>query len=709
MAKKIEIAAAANDRRMLLVTAAEELGSDLKRVDGIAYSGGPFSQWWSNVPCVTDLAGMEIAAQIPLMYNHINDPEYRLGELTVTKSETALAVSGGIDPASRRGAAIIEAGKKCQWQLSHGAEIVEVSFLGPEEKRTVNGRELTGPLRVIDKSVLREVSVVAIGADADTSLRIAAGFNHAKPQMSQGGKMDKKLREFIVAKFNLAGNLDEAAIRAHLESVGTTVEAMQQEMDAKSAPADPGKPAAQAAAPAPSAPAAPAAPAPDYKSIAAAAADAAVKAERERVTGVTAELKEYPTMVAKAIKAGWTVDYCKDLVANIKAATAGLQTSGGNIISKTKPQTSAAVLEAALSFRAGIDEKVILAAHGEEVTSQADKLRGISLREALVAACELKGVNVGVTLDHDVIQAGFSTTDLPQILSNVAHKAMLKEFEAYQIIATKLCAEGDLADYKEALRVRMTDVGDLEAVPAGGEVPHSTLGEDAASNRAERYAKQFWLDEMLIVNDDLGVFLKIPRLFGNRAARLIDKVFFKRLLSNPVQGDSQLLFSAAHKNILTGTTYALSQSGIEALRAKFLRQVDANGDPIAVAPKYLLVPSGLEATAQELVQSALIVTGDTAVHGATNIVSKWGLEAVGSPYLENESYTGHSSTGYYLFADPAQVDTFEIGYLKGQKTPTVERGQFDLSHFGISYRVRFDFGIREQDHRGIAFATGVAE
>ena len=439
-----------------------------------------------------------------------------------------------------------------------------------------------------------------------------------------------------------------------------------------------------------------------------AAVEAAMKAERDRVTGIRAALKDCPTMVDKAIEAGWSVEYCKDFAANVKTAMAGMSQISGNILNRKEPQTSAAVLEAALEFRAGISEQAILKAHGEQVTEQADRMRGIALREALVAACDLKGIHVGVTLDHNTIMAAFSTTDLPQILSNVAHKAMLKEFNAYPIIATKLCAEGDLADYKEALRVRMTDVGDLEAVPVGGEVPNSTLGEEAATNKAERYAKAFWLDEALIINDDLGMFLKIPRLFGARGARLVDKVFFKRLLANPVQTDGNALFSAAHRNFLSGSSYAFSDTALKALRTIFLKQVDANGDPISVAPKFLLVPSTLETVAQELVQSTLIVTGDTAVHGATNVISKWGLEAVSSPYLENENYAGYSSTGWYLFADPAQVDTFEIGYLKGVKVPTVERGQFDLSHFGVGYRVRFDFGIREQDFRGVAFASGVA-
>ena len=669
--------AAAPEKRLLLVTAAAGIGSDLTRVEGVAYSGGTYTQWWSDAPCVTDLAGLEIAPQIPLMYNHINDPEFRLGELTVTKSETALIVSGGIDPESERGAEIIAAGKKCEWQLSHGAEIVEAVKVRKDEKRTVNGREFAGPLLVITKAVLREISVVAIGADADTSLRIAAGFGKKplNPISNEGGNMEKK--EPVKQDVNAA-----AVVPA----------------------ADPAKPAVSAGAPAPAPATVPAADPADVK----AAAETAVKAERERVAEVRAALKDYPTLVDKAISCGWTVDHCKELVENVKSVMAGLPQTGTNIIVKDKPQTSAAVLEAALEFRAGISEKVIVAAHGEQVTEQADKMRGLTLKEALIAACGLKGIHVGVTIDHDVIQAGFSTTDLPFLLSNVAHKAMLKEFEAYPVIATKLCSEGDLADYKEALRVRMTDIGDLEAVPVGGEVPNSTIGEEGATNKAERYAKAFWLDEALIINDDLGGFLRIPKIFGARAARKIDKVFFSRLLANPVQADGNALFSAAHRNYQAGSSYALSLDGLKSMRTLFLNQTDADGEPISIVPKFLVVPTTLEAAAQELVNSVLIVSGENKTQGNANVVNRWNLEVVSSPYLENAKYPGYSTTGWYYFADPAQVDTFEIGYLRGQKVPTVERGQFDLSHFGVSYRVRFDFGIREQDFRGMTFAPGVA-
>ena len=54
------------------------------------------------------------------------------------------------------------------------------------------------------------------------------------------------------------------------------------------------------------------------------------------------------------------------------------------------------------------------------------------------------------------------------------------------------------------------------------------------------------------------------------------------------------------------------------------------------------------------------------------------------------------------------MDTFEIGYLKGKRTPTVERGDLDFHTLGMGLRVFFDVGIREQDHRGMVKANGAA-
>ena len=93
---------------------------------------------------------------------------------------------------------------------------------------------------------------------------------------------------------------------------------------------------------------------------------------------------------------------------------------------------------------------------------------------------------------------------------------------------------------------------------------------------------------------------------------------------------------------------------------------------------------------------------------ALNILSDENLEVVSSPYLANAKYEGASETAWYLFGQPGTVDTFEIGYLKGKRAPTVERGDTDFNTLGIWFRVYFDVGVREQDHRGMVKAVGAA-
>lgn len=693
------------------ISAAAE-NSDLSKVTGLAYSGDKFKQYWFEHPLVTDIAGCEISAQIPLLYNHLNDPDFKLGELQMKKTETQLLiVSGGVDPETPRGKNIIAAGKKSNWQLSHGADPILCELVPEGETRRVNGRDHSGPFLHVVKSKLREVSVVAVGADSDTYLRIAASFtgneqsiNHNK--QIKGAIMKKELIEFIRAKYSLGDNCDEAVITAHLAKINSSVEAetsdMAAQVSAKNESAKNEHPI-QAAAGMTQA---------QIEAAAKFAAERAVSdartAEAKRIEAVSLAAKDHPEIRDKAIAAGWSKEYTENVLSGVKAITAHIPSTGGNIIVRSGPVVDAKTIEAALCLQCGIQEKTIIASCGQSAIEIADAhLRGIGLKDVMVEAARIEGKNIGVGFSNETIRTAFSTVSLPGILSNVANKRSLQAFQAQESIAEQICSAGDLSDFKEAERYRITDIGDLEIVAEGGELKNGSLGEDKATNKLNTYGKVFTLTRQMIYNDDLGEFLKVPTAMGTRAKRKIDQIFFARLLANPVQTDGKALFSAEHKNYKVGATTALVVDSLEKALALFLDQVDADGQPIAVSPKFLLVPTCLYPYAQRLTTSTILV-GGTAEAPAGNIISNYGMKPVASPYLSNSKYTGYSETGYYLFGDPNQVDTFEIGYFQGRRTPTVEKGETDFNTLGISFRVYFDFGIREQDHRGMVFFKGKA-
>lgn len=162
--------------------------------------------------------------------------------------------------------------------------------------------------------------------------------------------------------------------------------------------------------------------------------------------------------------------------------------------------------------------------------------------------------------------------------------------------------------------------------------------------------------------------------------------------------------------MLDRASSALSAESLNEAIQLFLDQVDADGQPISVEPRYLVVPTALKHLAVELTQGAtLIMSGaDNAVRPALNVLADEHVQVASSPHLGNSAYEGASQTGWYLFGAPKTMDAWEIGFLKSKRTPTVERGETDFNTLGLWFRVYFDLGVREQDHCGMVKANGAA-
>ena len=631
----LEITAAANGKK--------------PSVKGVAYSGGKMRLFGWSRPVVVDMAGMSIPESVPLLANHENHTLGRVGLVAVSAVDNHLEIAGEIVGEGDLANAIVSQGKAgADWQLSIGAE-VEAAELVQDGKRTINGIEHDAPFYHVTKSTLREVSVVAVGADKATHMKVTASLE-------------------------LKGNSIMEPQNTNPETPAKTVEAAAPQVDAK------------------------------------AVADAAVKAERERVGMIKGVCNgEFPEIEAKAINEGWGKEQVNEAV--LAAYRAKQPTTDVNITIKKEPTMNAKHLEAALSLRAGISGDTLAKEMGDEVVEAAQRDMDMPLRAVLGECMRIEGMSVPRSFDNDAIKAAFSTVSLPGILSNVANKKLLQAYNAQPIIATKLCTTGDLTDFKENQRFRLTDVGDLKPIGADGEIKDSALTEESAKNQLDTYAKKFCLTRKMIINDDLGAFLKVPTAMGNRAARLVDQLFFKRLMANPTTVDGKPLFGRDHKNLLSGANSALSADSLKKAIQMFIDQTDADGQPISVEPSILLVPTALKHLAIELTRGAtLMMSGgpDNTIRPAINVLADENLSIVSSPYLGNKNYPNFSEASWYLFGKPGTVDTFEIGYLKGKRTPTVERGDLDFNVLGVWFRVYFDIGIREQDHRGMVKATGSA-
>lgn len=680
------------------------------KVVGVAYSGGKMSLPGWRHPVVVDLAGMEIPESVPLLTNHENKTDSRIGLISAAVRNNALEITGEIVSDSRDAADIIAQGKAgADWQLSIGADVKECELV--KGSREVNGQEVEGPFYHIKKSTLREVSVVAVGADAHTNMKVNAKFNLVN---QEGETMNNKSETKSVSAVSAPNDAAPPEKKPEPEQKpGNPANKPgepankpgEPEKKPDNAEQKPGQAAAEATPPAIQASAG------DVAATAREAAQNAVKAERERISAIQAICDgEFPEIEREAIAGGWTPEVVTKKV--LETIRAERPAANVNISVKTAPEGGELrkTIEAAMCLRVGVSAEQLEKSYGAKTVEAGMAEMDMPLKQLLIECMKLDGIPYSRGFDNETIRAAFSSVSLPGILSNVANKKLLQSYEAQPIIAMKLCSTGDLNDFKENDRFRLTDVGDLLPIAADGEIKDGGLIEESAKNQLDTYGKKFCLTRKMIINDDLGAFMKVPTAMGNRAARLIDQLFFSRLLSNPAQADGKALFSTNHKNLLSGASSALSSDSLKKAIQLFLDQVDADGQPISVEPKYLLVPTALKHLAIELTQGAtLIMSGtDNAVRPALNVLSDENLQVISSPYLGNSAYEGSSQTGWYLFGDPKTVDTWEIGFLKGKRTPTVERGETDFNTLGLWFRVYFDLGVREQDHRGMVKANGAA-
>lgn len=154
-------------------------GDDLRRVEGVAYSGEVVTGHWYWDAVVFDLSGVEDSGRLPLLVDH--DPGKRVG-FTELQIGADMRLSGGRLLNTPRGQEIAaEADQGFPWQLSVFIQPTRIERVQAGERATINGREVLGPVTVFRASRVREVSFTPTGADHRTQATVFSTGNGVKP------------------------------------------------------------------------------------------------------------------------------------------------------------------------------------------------------------------------------------------------------------------------------------------------------------------------------------------------------------------------------------------------------------------------------------------------------------------------------------------------------------------------------------------------
>ena len=662
------------------IQAAEGDAAKLPRFRMTAYTGGPMRVGWWDAPVVVDLAGMAIPSQRrPMRLQH--DPGEGVGHTEkIEVRDGALFAEGVISRSTPAAKDVAESGRNgFPWQASIGVTIEKYEFVKGGQQAIVNGRAFAGPLYVMRRTVLAEISFVDLGADPGTTAVVAC---LPAPQTREETPMPP------------------------IETPAATVPPVTA-VSLETPPATTAPPAVPPAPPAqPVPPVTAAAPAPVVPvQEAVAGLRAGVATETERIAAVRTLCAGKPEIEARAIRDGWTVERTELEVLRASRPQAPA------VHTPSAPQTTTQLLQCAVELScplAGTEKRFeppVVEAAGKRWHG------GIGLFELLLEAAYANGYRGTGSRDRASVMrfafrpdlcGGFSAVDIGGILSATANKMLLEGFTAVERTWRNVCAVRAVKDFKTVLSYRLTGTEQYQRVTPAGEIHHGDLAEESFSNRADTYGLMLAITRQDIINDDLGAISTVPRKLGRGAALKLNDVFWSTFLGNAA------FFALAKGNYSEGAATALGVDALSTIEAAFLNMVDPDGHPLGVNPALVLVPPALSAIAQQLYKGAELrdTTSSKQYIVMNPHAGKYRVEV--SRYLSNVAYTGNSAKAWYLLADPQDVPVIEVAFLNGQEAPTVETADADFNTLGIQMRGYHDFGVALQDCRGGHKAKGEA-
>ena len=633
-------------------------------------AGGDFAQ-----PIIVDLSGVKASKSIPVLLDHETSQIVGQGQPHIDAS--GIKITGTVTGDSGPSANVVTHAKNgFQWQASIGGNVGKRDFLEAGKTASVNGRQVTGPLVIAREFNLREVSFVALGADAATSAAVAASQTERKEAMTD-------FEKWLQAKGFDPATLQDGAreyLKASFESEQKPVE---KKVEAK----------------------------PDFNSLDEVFAKSkAERSRREEIARICAEaLRENPHMGDDLeIAAKRAIDN------NIGPNQFELE-----VLRASRPKTNATVnrrqeisgevLECALAQAMGL--KDVEKQYSERTLEAAHKAYrgGIGLQQFLLTAARDAGCdeismrsngaikNVLKAAfredDRNLKANGFSTLSTPSLLSNIANKFVTEAFMFTEQSWRQITSIRSVSDFKTITSHSLT--GDLtyEKLGAGGEIKHGTLGEQTYTNKADTRAKMLAITRQDIINDDLGAFAAVPRRLGRGAGLTINDVFWTAFM------DNSTFFTSARGNYDDGTDTALTAAGMDAALVFWNALTDPDGKPMGTTPRILLVPPGQWYKAMALMSSSSFNNGTTSNQAADNPFAGM-FTVVMSRYLANSSFTGYSALAWYLLADPQDVPVIETAFLGGRETPVIETADADFDQLGIQMRGYHDFGVAKQEYRG---------
>lgn len=324
--------------------------------------------------------------------------------------------------------------------------------------------------------------------------------------------------------------------------------------------------------------------------------------------------------------------------------------------------------------------------------------------------------------DERMLQEADSKADFPSFLFGPVRSALWQGYEYVQGQYERYSRIENAPDFRERRLRGLTGFTRPGYVGDHGEYPQTQRQErPAVSLVVDTYGTVYSITRQAIINDDTQELLNsAPSAIGDAMANFVVETVIAMIESNPTAADGHPMFSATYHN--NADTAPLSEDSLATALARMTKQYDDIGRRIRVTPNVLAVGDPrVQLEANRILNSQLTgtVIQFTGGSGAGAGVFDKGLNNPLNGILPNDAVVYDpfftSAHTWYLFADPAKVPGFAVGFLNGQQQPQVflrDRVATDALGGGgsdpyqweldsVDFKCRHDFGVAPVDYRGV--------
>jgi hypothetical protein len=608
--------------------------------------------------------------------------------------------------------------------VSVGYDVLKRTYIGKGDSKTLGGRTFTGPVNVVTKWRLREVSLTPIGADAQAKLRgldpSAISFkNTDSVDDERSFEMNPELKALCVSRGMSAELSDDDAQRWLIDNADKLGKPEEKKEETRS---DRGE-----------------SPALTTEAIQKMIADATrgaldeaakVRSAFEKEVASLCDLADMPEELA-ACRGLADIAAVREHIKAVKAKRSESIPYGGTVrhtgsgFDRLKTDIGAALtLKAVRQATGGNTAKMDHYLPADQRSKTADNFQHASLMDLAAEYVRANGVStLGLTREEIAKCAMFgpkvagirsegayhNTGDFAALTLDAINKSLMIGYNEFPATWRGPMKQGDsVSDFKNINRMQ---IGAIENLPIWNDTDapeKSSIADGKETYAVEARSIGVDFGYKLLVNDDMSALTSVPVKLGIASQRTVNAVAWSQVTSNPVLRDGKSLFLETpaglrfRKNLTTGAgtpTVAI----VGALKA-LMRQMRGENTPegteseaiLNLTPSYLVVPSTLETTAEQLVNSVY----DPAYAGGSTFNPTRTLQTVVEPILD-----ANSATAWYLFANPMMVETVEVTFLAGQETPQV-RTVMDEHTLAMTYYVLQSVGAKALDFRGIQKHAG---